>query len=202
VSQESGQRTSTSQTATEGEPLGWLIERDSRRRGLGRLLGLLVELPVLGRPIARMTRAPITVRFLSTRVTRLHAMLLRLSRGRLRRSWVFAGGQPVLALTTTGRRTGQPRTTAVACFVHEENLVIAAMNLGVQRLPAWALNLQANPNAIVDVGGHRLPVRARPACGNEARALWQRWVELQPSASAFQDIAGRRIPLFVLNPLP
>lgn len=179
--------------------LGRLVERDSRPRGLGRVLGRLVELPVVGRPIARAARAPITIRFLSTRLTKLHARLLRLSGGRLRRSWVFAGGQPVLALTTTGRRTGQPRTTAVACFVHGEDLVLAGMNLGVQRPPAWALNLQTTPNATVEVGGQRLPVHARHAGGEEARVLWQRWVELQPSASAFREIAGREIPLFVLS---
>jgi F420H(2)-dependent quinone reductase len=181
------------------ETLGALVERDSHPRGLGRLLGRLVELPVLGRPFAHIARAPIAVRFLSTRVTRLHARLLKLSRGRLRRSWVFAGGQPVLALTTTGRRTGQPRTTTVACFVHEGRLVIAGMNLGVQRPPAWALNLQADPNATIEVAGQEFSVRARHAVSGEASLLWQRWVELQPSASAFQVISGREIPLFVLS---
>jgi deazaflavin-dependent oxidoreductase (nitroreductase family) len=162
------------------------------------LLGRLVDLPLIGPGLARITRAPIKIRFLSTRLTRLHASLLRLTGGRLRRSWVFAAGQPVLALTTTGRRTGLPRSTAVACFSHGDNLVLAGMNLGVTHHPAWALNLQANPTATIDISGQHIRVTARQATDDEADKLWQRWLELQPSADAFRELAGRDIPLFVL----
>jgi deazaflavin-dependent oxidoreductase (nitroreductase family) len=162
------------------------------------LLGRLVDLPLIGPGLARITRAPIKIRFLSTRLTRLHASLLRLTGGRLRRSWVFAAGQPVLALTTTGRRTGLPRSTAVACFSHGDNLVLAGMNLGVTHHPAWALNLQANPTATIDISGQHIRVTARQAADDEADKLWQRWLELQPSADAFRELAGRDIPLFVL----
>jgi deazaflavin-dependent oxidoreductase (nitroreductase family) len=145
----------------------------------------------------RATRAPNKIRFLSTRVTRFHAWLLRLSRGRLRRSWLLAAGQPVLALTTVGRRSGLPRSTAVACFTHGDELVVAGMNLGLPRNPAWALKLEANPEATIEVGGQKIPVRARRATDDEAVRLWWRWVELQPSAEAFRP--GREIPLFVLT---
>lgn len=185
--------------ATTASSLAQLVERDSRRRGFGRLLGWLVDVPGLGRVIARATRAPITLRIFSTRITRLHARMLKLSGGRMRRSWIFAAGQPVLALTTTGRRSGQARTTAVACFVHNDDLVLAGMNLGVERPPAWALNLQATPQATIELAGHSIPVAARYARGEEAEALWQRWVELQPSAVTFREIAGREIPMFVLS---
>jgi deazaflavin-dependent oxidoreductase (nitroreductase family) len=139
------------------------------------------------------------MRFLSTRVTRLHASLLKLTRGRLRRSWLLAAGQPVLVLTTTGRRTGVPRTTAVACFTYGDDLVLAGMNLGVTRDPLWALNLEANPAAVVELSGEKIPVIATRAAGDEAAALWRRWLELQPSAAAFRDLADRDIPLFVLT---
>jgi len=174
------------------------VLRDSRRRGLGLLLGRLFDLPVVGPLLARAARAPMRATFVTTRITRLHARLLRISGGRLRRSWLFAAGQPVLVLTTVGRRSGQQRTTAVACFVHEGELVIAGMNLGVARPPAWALNLQATPEATIEVGGETIPVRARQAHGDEAEALWRRWADLQPSATALRDLAGREIPLFVL----
>ncbi len=179
-------------------PLAPLVGAASRRRRAGILLGRLVELPLIGPGLARITRAPIKVRFLSTRLTRLHASLLRLTGGRLRRSWVFAAGQPVLALTTVGRRSGLPRTTAVACFSHGDALVLAGMNLGVTRDPAWALNLQATPDATIDIGGQTIAVTARQASGHEARELWRRWLELQPSAGTFRELAGRDIPLFIL----
>ncbi|MCW3032031.1 MAG: nitroreductase [Solirubrobacterales bacterium] len=193
-----GSRGAGAVSADRRATLAELIEADSRRRRFGRLLGWLVELPVLGAWMARAARAPIEVRFLSTRMTRFHALMLRTSGGRLRRSWLFAAGQPVLALTTLGRRSGLPRTTAVACFSCGDDIAVAGMNLGVARDPSWALNLKANPEATVTVGGQRIPVIAREATGPQATDLWRRWLELQPSADAFRALAGRDIPLFTL----
>ena len=76
------------------------------------------------------------------------------------------------------------------------------MNLGVEHDPGWALNLEAEPAAVIDLGGRRIPVHARRAHGAEAGELWSRWVKLQPSARAFRDLAGREIPLFVLTRRP
>lgn len=159
----------------------------------------MVDLPLIGRWLARAFRAPIQLRWASTRITRFHAWLLRRSGGRLQRSWLFAAGQPVLALTTTGRKSGLPRTTAVACFTLGPDLAVAGMNLGVQRPPAWALNLEANPEARIEVGGRSLEVLASRAGGDRAERLWRRWLELQPSAGAYRELAARDIPLFVLT---
>lgn len=186
-------------TAADERSLANFVEKRSRRRAVGVLIGWLVDLPVIGSGVAQLIRAPSRRRFLSTRVTRIHAAVLRLSRGRFRRSWIFAAGQPVLALTTTGRKTGLPRSTAVACFAYGSDLVLAAMNLGMTRNPAWALNLQAHAAATIDIDGKRIPVTARQATGGEAVELWQRWLELQPSARSFRELAGREIPLFVLT---
>jgi deazaflavin-dependent oxidoreductase (nitroreductase family) len=185
--------------ADHSPSLASVVEGDSRRRGLGTILGTLAHLPLVGRLLGRAIRAPNRVRFLSTRTTRLHAWLLRRTRGRLRRSWVFAAGQPVLSLTTVGRRSGQIRSTAVACFTYGDDLALAAMNLGLARNPAWALNLEASPDATIALAGETVPVRARRAQGIESEQLWQRWVELQPSAGVFRDLAAREIPLFVLT---
>jgi deazaflavin-dependent oxidoreductase (nitroreductase family) len=178
--------------------LGQLVARRSRRVRFGVVVGWLVELPVVGRLIARVTRLPNRLRA-SRRVTRLHAWLLRKSGGRFRRSYLFAAGQPVLSLTTSGRKSGLPRSTAVACFEADGELVVAGMNLGLDRDPAWALNLSAEPNGIIHIDGKEVPITARRAAGAEAQGLWRRWVELQPSAEAFQDLADREIPLFVLT---
>jgi deazaflavin-dependent oxidoreductase (nitroreductase family) len=74
------------------------------------------------------------------------------------------------------------------------------MNLGAERPPAWALNLEANPRATIELSGERLPVVARRAQGVEAETLWTRWVGLQPSAEPLRQLAGRDIPMFVLGP--
>jgi deazaflavin-dependent oxidoreductase (nitroreductase family) len=176
-----------------------LVDDLSRRGRFGAGIGRLMDRWPWA---ARLARGPMRFRNLATRVTRLHALLLRLSGGRLRRSWLFAAGQPVLSLTTVGRRSGLPRTTAVACFRFEGQLATAAMNLGGERDPAWALNLEADPRATVGLAGHSVEVVARRVTGAEGERAWERWLELQPSAQAFRALAGREIPLFVLQSAP
>jgi deazaflavin-dependent oxidoreductase (nitroreductase family) len=148
---------------------------------------------------ARLIRRIGEARAITTRVTRLHAAVLRASRGRIRRSWVFALGLPVMSLTTTGRKSGRPRSTAVAYFEDGGALVTTAANLGNRRDPAWALNLEADPRATVVVAGERREVHARRAHGEERERLWARWLELQPLARGAAAIAGREIPVFVLT---
>jgi deazaflavin-dependent oxidoreductase (nitroreductase family) len=176
-----------------------LVERESRRRRFGVVLGRIVDLPVVGGWLAWLARLPNQIPYVSARVTQLHGWLLRHSGGRLRRSWLFAAGQPVLSLTTTGRKSGRRRATAVACFIDGGDLVLAGMNLGRERDPAWALNLTANPDAEITVGGETIEVRARRTEGDERSRLWREWLDLQPSADAFRRLANREIPIFVLT---
>ena len=145
-------------------------------------------------------RSPLRVRWVATRITRLHARLLRITRGRLRRSWLFAAGQPVLALTTTGRRSGTSQTTVVTALCQDGTLATVGMNLGLERQPGWAYNLAANPAAVIEVGGRAIPVTARRAVGAERDGLWSRWLYVQPSARAMAELAGREVPIFVLEP--
>jgi len=75
------------------------------------------------------------------------------------------------------------------------------MNLGGTRNPAWTLNLQANPRAEISLGNTTIDVTARLATGEDRERLWSRWLEVQPSAAKFRDLADREIPLFVLEPV-
>jgi deazaflavin-dependent oxidoreductase (nitroreductase family) len=188
-------------TAADSETasLASLVASESRPRTLGTWVGWMTSLPLIGGLLARMLRLPNRAGAATTLLTRMHGWLLTRSGGRLRRSWLFAAGQPVIALTTVGRRTGEPRTTAVACFTSGEELAVAGMNLGLPRNPAWALNLEANPDATIVLAGRTIHVRARRASGEDAERLWRRWLQVQPSAEAFRDLASRDIPLFVLS---
>jgi F420H(2)-dependent quinone reductase len=150
--------------------------------------------------LARLLKQLSRARAINTRVSRLHARILRGSRGRIRRSWLFAAGQPVMVITTTGRRSGQPRSTVVAYFEHEGGFVTTASNLGSDRHPAWALNLMANPRAIIAVEGQSLEVISRQARGEERAMLWAKWEELQRAAKGVAAVADREIPVFVLEP--
>jgi F420H(2)-dependent quinone reductase len=152
--------------------------------------------------VARFLRSFTRFRRLQPQVGRLHSLLLRASRGRLRRSRLLAGGQPVLALTTTGRRSGVRRTTTVAYLRHGDGYAVTALNLGSDHHPAWCLNLREHPHASVHVGGEDLTVRAREAQDDEADRLWQLYFDRLPAAADFHQLARREVPMFVLEPIP
>jgi deazaflavin-dependent oxidoreductase (nitroreductase family) len=123
--------------------------------------------------------------------------LYRLSGGRL-------GGkcarQPVLLLTTIGRRSGQPRSTVVLYTVDGENIVVIGSNAGNEREPAWALNLLANPDAEVQIRRENRLVRARVAEGDERTELWSRMNDGYRGFDDYRERTSREITLFVLEP--
>jgi F420H(2)-dependent quinone reductase len=104
-------------------------------------------------------------------VGKLNVPVYRLSRGRVLGK---VGRAPVLLLTTTGRKSGAPRTAPVLYLDDVAGLVVIGSNAGNARPPAWALNLEANPDAEIDVRGDRRSVRARIAEGEEREELWRR----------------------------
>jgi deazaflavin-dependent oxidoreductase (nitroreductase family) len=133
-------------------------------------------------------------------VGRLHAILLRHSRGRIRRSRLLAGGQPVLALTTIGRRSGTQRTTVVAYVRQGDSYAVGALNLGSDHDPAWCLNLRSNPRAWIQVNGERQTVEARQAGGEEAERLWEAFTDRLPAIANSLELAQREVPMLVLTP--
>ena len=132
--------------------------------------------------------------------TRVHAWLLRKSKGRLRFGFFFAGDMPVLALTTTGRKSGAPRSSVVGYLRDGDSYVVCASNAGNNRTPAWWINLQSDPDGEVDVDGKHLLVRARRAEPGEAERLWPRFVEADESFEAYRGYATRELPVVVLEP--
>ena len=128
---------------------------------------------------------------------KLNIPIYRLTGGR-----VFGSldGNPILLLTTTGRKSGQQRTAPVIYLPDGDRMIVIGTNAGNLRTPAWALNLEANPDAEVETGRRRRPVRARVATGDERAELWRRFSERY---SGFDDYAAnvtRDIRLFVLEP--
>lgn len=118
-----------------------------------------------------------------------HRALLRVSRGHLGLWRPKPNGWGALRLTTTGRRTGRPRSVVVGYFEDGANLVTMAMNGWHPGEPAWWLNLQARPDAMVQTRGGTMPVRARSATGAERDRLWSRWAEIDDH---LEDYAARR----------
>jgi F420H(2)-dependent quinone reductase len=120
----------------------------------------------------------------------VHRRVVRRSGGR-RGLWAPRPGKwGALRLTTTGRRSGEPRSVILGYFEDGPNLVSMAMNGWGEAEPAWWLNLQAHPEAVVDLaGGTRREVIGRAAVGEERERLWQVWRELDEN---LDDYAARR----------
>jgi F420H(2)-dependent quinone reductase len=151
--------------------------------------------------LAKFLRSLTRFRHVQPQVGRIHAALLRRTRGRIRRSRMLAGGQPVLALTTSGRRSKTPRSTVVAYMQHGDAYAVGALNLGSDRDPAWCLNLRADPRAWVEVNGERKAIEARQAEGEEAERLWQAFIARLPAIANSRKLAQRDVPMLVLAPV-
>ncbi len=131
-------------------------------------------------------------------VVGLDRLLQRLTRGRV--SLAALAGLPSLVLTTTGRRSGQPRSTPLLYTPYRDAYLVAGSNWGGATRPAWVLNLLADPAAEVSVRRRRHPVRARQVVGEERAALWQEMLRTWPNYAKYAERTDREIPVFVLEP--
>ena len=112
-----------------------------------------------------------------------------------------AGKWGAMRLTTTGRRSGEPRSVIVGYYEHGPNLVSMAMNGWSAAEPAWWLNLQADPQAVAELaGGRRLEVLGRAAVGEERERLWQRWRELNKNLASYAARRPGETAVVVLEP--
>ncbi|HEX7245383.1 MAG TPA: nitroreductase/quinone reductase family protein [Solirubrobacterales bacterium] len=128
---------------------------------------------------------------------KLNVPLYRLSGGRIGGK---VGRAPVLLLTTTGRKSGQERTAPVVYLADGENAVVIDTNAGNARVPAWSLNLKANPEGEVERGRRRYPVRARIAEGEERAELWRRHNEQYAGFDDYDERLDREPAVIVLEP--
>ncbi len=106
----------------------------------------------------------------------------------------------MLLLTTTGRKSGRPRTTPLQYLADGENMVLVASNGGNSWHPAWWLNLERNPEVEVQVRNERRRVKAEKAEGEERERLWRLVVEMYSGYEGYQRTANREIPVVVLRP--
>lgn len=135
-------------------------------------------------------------------VVPLDRMLYERSGGRF--SVVHAGSGrgalQTLLLTTTGRKTGEARTSPVLYLDEGDTFVVVGSNFARKNHPAWTANLLADPRATVQVRGRRLDVRARPATEAERDALWPRLLEVYPTWEVYRRKTDRGFRAFFLEP--
>ncbi|GBC87549.1 Deazaflavin-dependent nitroreductase [bacterium HR12] len=131
----------------------------------------------------------------------VHRWIVRVT-GRRKGLWPPRPGKwGALRLTTVGRRSGEPRSVIVGYYEDGPNLVTMAMNGWGAAEPAWWLNLQAHPEAVVELADRTSrEVVGRVARGEERERLWRRWRELDKNLDGYAERRPRETAVVVLEP--
>ena len=127
-----------------------------------------------------------------------HVHSYRETGGELGHDW---RGAPTLLLTTTGRRSGTPRTTPLIYGRHGDAYVVVASKGGADEPPGWYVNLTERPEVEVQVLADRLRARARTVTAEEKPELWRQMVGHWPHYEDYQRRTSREIPVVVLEPV-
>jgi F420H(2)-dependent quinone reductase len=111
------------------------------------------------------------------------------------------GSMPVLLLTTTGRKTGQPHTIPLAYFEDDDDLFVVASNAGRDWPPAWYVNLVAHPQVEIEIRHTRRTVLATTAAPPERARLWKQLVFVAPIYARYER-SSREIAIVILHTAP
>jgi len=130
-------------------------------------------------------------------IGKLNVPAYRLSGGRIGNK---IGDGPVLLLTTTGRKSGEPRTAPILYLAHGEAMILIDTNGGNEKLPGWSYNLKAKPLAEVEIGRRKLAVTARVAKGTEREELWRACVGQYAGFDDYVKWLERTPSVWVLEP--
>ncbi|MBA2315678.1 MAG: nitroreductase family deazaflavin-dependent oxidoreductase [Chloroflexi bacterium] len=130
----------------------------------------------------------------------LHKAVSRLSGGRIGTRPPSERRVGTLFLLARGRQSGIVRRNGIFYLEDGPNLIVVASNAGAPKDPAWWSNLQALPDAEVELPGSRRAVRAREATASERARLWPRLLAANPSYADYQRGTARPIPVVVLEP--
>ena len=132
----------------------------------------------------------------------VHRGIYRFTGGRLGLWRPRTGRWGALRLTTHGRRSGRQRSVILGYVEDGPNLVTLAMNGWGDGEPAWWLNLQANPDATVELADGQRPVRGRAAAGDERTRLWERWRKIDAHLDAYAALRSSQTAVVILERQP
>lgn len=106
---------------------------------------------------------------------------------------------PIIYLTTTGARSGRPRSNPVLCIPDGENLILVGSNWGNFQNPGWVYNLRAHPQTQVRKGKMTRSFRARELGGDERSVTWKKAVRFYPPYVSYEQRSCRSLPIFLLE---
>jgi deazaflavin-dependent oxidoreductase (nitroreductase family) len=129
--------------------------------------------------------------------TSVHVAAYKLSHGQIGGTY---NGAPIALVESMGRKSGKHRTHPLICQPDGDNLVVVASKGGIDKHPAWYLNLKANPETTAWWKGQRRRVRARDATDSERERLWPMMVAVYRPYESYQRRTDRKIPVVILEP--
>jgi deazaflavin-dependent oxidoreductase (nitroreductase family) len=125
-----------------------------------------------------------------------HTQKYRETDGEIGHDWQ---GTQTLLLTTTGRKSGEPRELPLIYGMHGDAYLVVASNGGNDQPPAWYVNLREDPKVEVQVKGDRFQAKARDATPEEKAELWKTMTAEWPAYDDYQKKTDREIPIVVLE---
>ena len=128
---------------------------------------------------------------------RMHIWAYRRTNGRLGAKLLWF---PAALLTTTGRKSGEPRTTPTLYLRDGDRVILPASFGGRSDNPAWYLNLKANPEVEVQIRDEHLQLSARDATDEERERYWPPLIKIYPPYRGYREATDRVIPLVVCEP--
>jgi deazaflavin-dependent oxidoreductase (nitroreductase family) len=145
----------------------------------------------------RALNSPVTSFFMKW-MSRANTWIYRRSNGRLGGTFQKA---PVALLTTTGRKTGEPRVSPLLYLREGDRVILGASRAGSDKHPLWYLNLKADPYVSVQIKDEVLRLRARDATVEERKEYWPKLVAMYPTFEDYQSWTDRQIPIVICDPL-
>ncbi|WP_271799978.1 nitroreductase family deazaflavin-dependent oxidoreductase [Dietzia maris] len=137
-------------------------------------------------------------------MSRVNTWAYRASGGRVGGSWrvgsALRAPVPVCLVTTTGRKSGEPRTVPLLHLPDGDRVLLVASQGGLPKHPQWYYNVLADPNVTVQVGRRRRAMTAREATPSERAELWPRLVERYADFADYQANTSRVIPVIICEP--
>ena len=154
-------------------------------------------------PADKPTRSPfLPPRWFIRGAWAVHRALVSVSGGKFGLGAPTAKTYGTLRIRTTGRKTGAERIAILGYFEDGPNLFTLAMNGWGDPEPAWWLNLQANPEALIELSDGTREVRARSATGDERTRLWSEIARREPNLDGFAARRSRETAVVVFEPRP
>ena len=137
-------------------------------------------------------------KFITKWMSRANTFVYKKTNGRV--GGKLPKGAPVALLTTTGRKSGEPRVSPLLYLRHGDRVILVASQGGAAKNPMWYLNLKANPKVSVQIKDEMLNLTARDATEAERTEYWPKLVEMYSSFDDYQSWTDRVIPVVMCEP--